>query len=77
LILKFQDHQPDLRKGAFVAPSADVIGRVTLGEDASVFFQCVLRADINYISVGARTNIQDHTVVHVASWMGHLWATIV
>jgi carbonic anhydrase/acetyltransferase-like protein (isoleucine patch superfamily) len=56
-----------LGKGAFVAPDATLIGDVTLGEDASVFFQCVLRGDINAIRVGARSNIQDHTTVHLAS----------
>jgi len=47
-----------------------VIGRVELGEDASIFFQCVLRADINFIRVGPRTNVQDHTTIHVASDLG-------
>ena len=70
MIHAFGDKQPDLGARAFVAPSADVIGRVTLGEDASVFFQCVLRADINFIRVGDRTNIQDQTTVHVASDLG-------
>lgn len=59
--------QPTLGDRVYIAPSADVIGQVSLGEDASVFFQCVLRADINAIRVGSRTNIQDHTTVHVAS----------
>jgi carbonic anhydrase/acetyltransferase-like protein (isoleucine patch superfamily) len=63
-------HHPVLEDGAYVAPSADVIGRVTLGKDASVFFQCVLRADINTITVGDRSNIQDHTTVHLASDLG-------
>jgi carbonic anhydrase/acetyltransferase-like protein (isoleucine patch superfamily) len=54
----------------FLAPSADIIGQVRLGDDASVFFQCVLRADINHITVGPRTNIQDQTTVHVASELG-------
>lgn len=70
MIHPFGPHQPSLAEGAFVAPSADVIGRVTLGAHASVFFQCVLRADINFIAVGERTNIQDHTTVHVASDLG-------
>jgi gamma-carbonic anhydrase len=70
VIHPFGAHHPDLAEGAYVAPSADVIGRVALGRDASVFFQCVLRADINSISVGARSNIQDHTTVHVASDLG-------
>ncbi len=66
MLLPYQGHRPALAPGVFVAQDADVIGRVILGEDASVFFQCVLRGDINSISVGARTNIQDRTVVHVA-----------
>jgi gamma-carbonic anhydrase len=70
LILSFGEKRPDLGQRVFLAPSADIIGQVRLGEDASVFFQCVLRADINHITVGARTNIQDHTTVHVASDRG-------
>ena len=67
MLLPFLDKSPALGKGAFVAPDAALIGDVTLGEDASVFFQCVLRADINAIRIGARSNIQDHTTVHLAS----------
>jgi carbonic anhydrase/acetyltransferase-like protein (isoleucine patch superfamily) len=48
----------------FVAPSADVIGRVKLGIRASVWFHCVLRADNNLIEVGDGSNVQDGTVVH-------------
>lgn len=70
MIHAFGDSQPVLGPRAFVAPSADVIGRVELGEDASIFFQCVLRADINSIRVGPRTNVQDHTTIHVASDLG-------
>jgi carbonic anhydrase/acetyltransferase-like protein (isoleucine patch superfamily) len=70
VIHAFGDSQPVLGPRVFIAPSADVIGRVELGEDASIFFQCVLRADINFIRVGPRTNIQDHTTIHVASDLG-------
>jgi carbonic anhydrase/acetyltransferase-like protein (isoleucine patch superfamily) len=70
LILPFDDKQPSLGARAYVAPSADVIGQVILGDDASIFFQCVLRGDINSIAVGARSNIQDHSTVHVASDLG-------
>lgn len=70
MIHAFGDKTPELGARAYVAPSADVIGRVTLGDDASIFFQCVLRADINFIRVGARSNIQDQTTVHVASDLG-------
>jgi gamma-carbonic anhydrase len=66
----YLDHKPVLGERVFVAGSADVIGQVTLGDDASVFFQCVLRGDINTIMVGARSNIQDHTTVHLASDTG-------
>lgn len=50
---------------AFVAPSAIVVGRVSIGAGASVWYGCVLRGDIEPITVGARTNIQDLTMVHV------------
>ncbi len=59
------DAEPTLREGAWVAPSADVVGDVELGQDASVWYNCVLRGDIAPIRVGADTNIQDLTVVHV------------
>lgn len=56
---------PEIPGSAYVAPSANVVGDVVLGEDASVWYQCVLRGDIAPIRVGARTNIQDLTMVHV------------
>ncbi|MCB1624790.1 MAG: gamma carbonic anhydrase family protein [Pseudomonadales bacterium] len=48
----------------YVAPSADVIGAVRLGRDASVWFQCVLRGDSDWIEIGDGTNVQDGTVIH-------------
>lgn len=51
----------------FVAPTAAVIGRVTLGRDANVWFGAVLRGDGNDIVIGARSNVQDNSVVHVDS----------
>lgn len=48
----------------WVAPDADVIGRVSLGEDAAIWFGAVLRGDIELITIGARTNVQDLTLVH-------------
>lgn len=50
---------------AFVAPGADLLGDVRLGEHASVWYQCVLRADMEPITIGDRSNIQDLTMVHV------------
>jgi len=49
---------------AFVADDAHIIGRIRLGGDASVWFGCVLRGDNEDISVGARTNVQEHTIMH-------------
>ena len=48
----------------WVAPDATVIGRVRLGEEASVWFGCVLRGDNEWISIGARSNVQENTVMH-------------
>ena len=56
---------PRVAADAFIAPNAAVIGNVEIGAGASVWFGCVLRGDTNLIRVGARSNIQDGTVVHV------------
>ena len=56
---------PAVHPTAFVAPSADLVGDVEIGEDASVWYGCVLRGDIAPIVIGAATNVQDLTVVHV------------
>jgi carbonic anhydrase/acetyltransferase-like protein (isoleucine patch superfamily) len=61
---------PTIHRSAFVAPSADIIGDVTLGEEASVWFQAVLRGDINRIVIGPRSNVQDGAVVHLADDYG-------
>ena len=56
---------PKVHPTAFVADSAQVIGDVELGEDSSVWFNAVIRGDVNSIRVGRGTNIQDGTVIHV------------
>ena len=65
MLYPFGDHAPVVPETAFVAPGARVIGDVVLGEDASVWFSAVLRGDLNFIRVGARSNLQDGVVVHV------------
>lgn len=65
MILSFRGIYPTIHPSAFVAPGADVIGRVRLGKDSSVWFGCVLRGDVNRIEVGAATNIQDGSILHV------------
>lgn len=59
------EREPRIDASAYVAPSADVVGDVEVGEGASVWYQCVLRGDIAPIRIGAQTNIQDLTMVHV------------
>ncbi|SEJ13902.1 Carbonic anhydrase or acetyltransferase, isoleucine patch superfamily [Deinococcus reticulitermitis] len=57
-------HRPDVHPFAFIAPSADLIGRVQVGEQASVWFGAVLRGDTEALRVGARSNVQDGAVLH-------------
>lgn len=56
---------PKIHETAFVAPSADIIGDVEIGPQSSVWFQVVIRGDVNTIRIGKRTNIQDHSMLHV------------
>lgn len=67
MIRPFNDIQPKIHETAFVTDDAVVVGDVEIGEDASVWFGSVLRGDVNYIRIGARTNIQDQTIIHVSS----------
>ena len=55
---------------AFIAPGCTIIGDVTIGAESSVWYNCVLRADVSRIEIGERTNIQDGTVIHLASDQG-------
>lgn len=57
--------RPRIDPTAFVAPGASVVGDVEIGPETSVWYGCVLRGDLNRITIGARTNIQDGTIVHV------------
>jgi len=65
-IRPFEEHQPRIDPSAWVDRSAVVIGDVTLGPGASVWPLCVVRGDIHRISIGAGTNIQDGSVLHVS-----------
>ena len=66
-ILPWMGKHPAVADDAFIAPSATVIGDTEIGPLASVWFNVVLRGDVNCIRIGERTNIQDGTVVHVAT----------
>jgi carbonic anhydrase/acetyltransferase-like protein (isoleucine patch superfamily) len=66
VIRRFNDSKPTIAGSVYIADTALVIGDVEIGEDSSVWFGSVLRGDVNYIRVGARTNIQDMTMIHVS-----------
>jgi len=63
-IYRLGEDSPRIGEGAWVADSAQLIGRVALGEQASVWFNAVLRGDNEWITLGARTNIQESSVLH-------------
>ena len=64
-ILTFNGITPKIADDAFIAPTAVVIGDVEIGPGSSVWYGCVVRGDVNRIRIGARTNVQDGTVIHV------------
>jgi carbonic anhydrase/acetyltransferase-like protein (isoleucine patch superfamily) len=65
---------PRIHPSVFLAPGCVVVGDVELGAEASVWFGAVVRGDVNFIRVGARTNLQDQVVVHVT---GGAWPTVI
>ena len=64
-IYPFKGVWPKIHKTAFIAAGAKIIGDVTVGEGSSIWFNCVLRADVNHIVIGKGSNIQDGSIVHV------------
>lgn len=66
IIKPFNGISPKIDPTAFIAEGAVIIGDVEIGPGASVWYGCVLRGDVNHIRIGANTNIQDGTVVHVS-----------
>lgn len=63
----FNGKYPSINESVYIAHTATIIGDVGIGDDSSVWFGSVLRGDVNYIRIGARTNIQDMTMIHVSS----------
>lgn len=66
IILSWRGVSPTLADDAFIAPGASVIGDVQIGAGSSVWFGCVIRGDVHEIRIGARSNIQDGSIVHVS-----------
>jgi len=63
----YRGARPSLGRGVYVDPAASLIGRVAIGDDSSIWPGAVVRGDVNRIEIGARTSIQDGSVLHVAS----------
>ncbi len=66
----YEGHVPEIHVSAFVAKSADIIGRVRLEEESSVWYNATLRGDINEIVIGPRSNVQDNAVIHLSDDFG-------
>jgi len=67
MIRPFNGISPRIHESAYFTDDAIIVGDVEIGEDSSVWYGSVLRGDVNYIRIGARTNIQDQTIIHVSS----------
>lgn len=70
MIYEFLDKSPQFDDSVFIAPSADLIGDVTLGKESSVWFNVTIRGDVNLIEIGDRSNVQDNTCIHVMNQTG-------
>ena len=66
-ILRYDGKSPKLGANVYIADGATVIGDVEIGEDSSVWFGTVIRGDVFHIRIGARTNVQDNSVIHVTT----------
>lgn len=66
MILEYEGHKPDIHESCFIADNALVLGKVTLKENTSIWYNCVLRGDGNNIKIGKYTNIQDGSVIHIS-----------
>lgn len=64
-VLPYRGRWPRIDPSAWIAPGATVVGDVEIGRDSSVWYGCVLRGDVHGIRIGARTNVQDGSVLHV------------
>lgn len=67
MIIEYRGKRPKVAESAFVAPTAVLIGDVQIGEESSIWFGAVLRGDNGPIRIGARTSIQDNSVIHVST----------
>jgi carbonic anhydrase/acetyltransferase-like protein (isoleucine patch superfamily) len=63
-ILPVRGFSPEFGNNTFIAPNATIVGEVSMGDDCSIWFNAVVRGDVNFIKMGNKVNIQDNAVVH-------------
>jgi len=68
MILNYKNLTPNIGKNSWIAPSADVIGDVSIGEDCSIWFGTVIRGDVHRIVIGDRVSVQDLSMLHVTHY---------
>lgn len=73
-IIPYKGIFPNISEDAFIAPSADIIGDVSIADKVGIWFNCVIRGDVAPVTIGEGTNIQDGTVIHTSRYNG---ATII
>jgi carbonic anhydrase/acetyltransferase-like protein (isoleucine patch superfamily) len=73
MLITYKGVAPQIDPSAFVQPSAQIIGDVVIGAQSSVWFNAVIRGDVHFIRIGARTNIQDNATIHVTNGR---WPTV-
>ncbi|MDD9950647.1 MAG: gamma carbonic anhydrase family protein [Zetaproteobacteria bacterium] len=66
-VIPYLEHDPQIAADTFVASGARIIGKVTLGAQANIWFNVTMRGDVHSIEIGNRTNIQDNSVIHVTT----------
>ncbi len=69
MITQYKDKRPDIDRATYIAPSADVVGDVTVGSETTIWFNATVRGDMAPITIGNGSNIQDNAVIHVNSGM--------
>lgn len=66
MIKSFKDKSPIIHESCFIAETANVVGEVNIGKNSNIWYNSVIRADMNYVKIGENTNVQDNSVVHNA-----------
>lgn len=69
-IFRFKNFIPNIDKTSYIAPGAHCIGNIVLGQNSSVWHNCVLRGDVNQICIGSNSNVQDLSMLHVTEKYG-------